>query len=440
VDFTGSFISGTCFYLTGEAWMTGYWWWVCPLISGGGHFQSTGPTKCALWQVDKAGTAHLVPGSVVTSGTLTAGQWNYIPLAAAIPLSLGGTASGTPQTANVNNDSIAVYVIAVGCNSSFPDTNNYWGSGQPGDTLPASGPLLSYTAAGGTRPIPISPGAPPQGCFSTAGSDPSLTFPGSASGTDNFWADIALADYTTGAPAAAPLRLWPSFPTFATAANGDTTAAMSGTAFTLSRACSLAKIWMCNPPGSTGLPSRAGIWTTPGHALVAGTDSGAGPAWKNSTGAAASAGDGWIYVDYSGAGVTLPAGSYLVGFFNGNTVKCYPDPPNYFFAGSNPVGGAAVGGPGQAGISWGAGILTAPNVASGPVLTYDDASGSHPGQCAYQPGPTSFGPPLTFEATADWGETRTADVEVIPLATSTAAAAAASDELHFARHLHRRIM
>ena len=402
----GNFISGTVFFVTGEAWFQGYWWWVCG--SGG---QNTGATKCALWQLDSGNTPHLVPGSVVTSGTLTAGTWNYIPLTTPLPLSCGGSAGTASPSGGLGG---GTYIAAVGVNGPFPDTNNYWGSGQTAPNGITSGPLSAYSGHGGTLPCPYDGGAHNQGVFTTAGTDPSVTCPQGASNTDNFWVDVQVSDYT-GAPAGTSLRLWPSLPVQALTANGDNTKAMSGTAFTLSQSCALGKIWMFSPSASTGLPSRCGIWNSTTQALVSGTDSGTSPAWKNSSGASASPGDGWIYVDYSGAGVVLPAGNYITSFYDSAGVRFYYDSANYWFSGTDPKGGGTVGGPRRNGLSWGGGILTAPNVANGPELVYDDSSGTFPGQSAYQPGPSGWVYPGSFEATADWGETRTADVEVTPV-------------------------
>ncbi len=395
-SFSGNFISGVVFCVTSEAWFQGYWWWVAP--TG----QLTTPRKCALWQVPPTNAIlpQLVPGSVVTSGTLTAGQWNYIPLATPILLSLGGSSGMTPPVTATGGGQ---YVAAVGVNGNFPDTNNYWGAAQPGASGITSGPLTAYSAPAASMPAPYQ--SWPQGCFSTAGSDPSTTVPNGASSTDNFWVDVQVSTYS-GAAAGSSLRLWPSLPVPDMAVNNDTTTAVSGTAFTLSQACTLNKVWVYSGTGATGLPSRVGIWNTGTHTEVSGTDN-SSPSWS---GAAAS---GWVSVSYSG--VTLPAGNYSVAFYNGSGVKCYADTHNHFFAGTNPKGGGTVGGPGWNGISRGGGILVAPNVAGGPSLTYDDSSGTFAGQSMYQPGPSAWAYPSEFEASADWGETRWADVEVTPL-------------------------
>ena len=179
------------FFVTGEAWFQGYWWWVCE--TG----QSTSPVTCALWQADEAKAATLVPGSVVTSRELAAGQWNWISLETPLPLSIG--AAG-PQ------EGVAEYVAAIGCNGAFPDTNNSFGSGGPYSAGIISGPLSAFSAQSGTLPSPF---GTDQGAFSVAGSDPS-TVPPLEGSNDNFWIDVQVTDT---APVGASYRLWPGYPT-----------------------------------------------------------------------------------------------------------------------------------------------------------------------------------------------------------------------------------
>ena len=79
-SYGGSICVGVAFKATsGGTWLGGYWWWV---FSSG---QSTSAQKFALWSAFASGGPNtpiyaLVPGSVVTSGTLTPGQWNFVPL------------------------------------------------------------------------------------------------------------------------------------------------------------------------------------------------------------------------------------------------------------------------------------------------------------------------------------------------------------------------
>jgi hypothetical protein len=159
VPYTGNFIAGMTFFVTSEAWLQGYWWWVC------GSGQSTSPVKCSLWQASTANDGTLVPGSTVTSGELAAGQWNWIPLETPLPLSIGaaGAKAGAAQ-----------YVAAIGCNGAFPDTNNSFGSGGPYGAGITNGPLSAFSAPSGTLPSPF---GIEQGVFTTVGSDPSTVPP-----------------------------------------------------------------------------------------------------------------------------------------------------------------------------------------------------------------------------------------------------------------------
>src|SRR5258707_434384 len=80
--YSGNYLAGGSFQVTQWGmFFQGYWWWVCN--SG----QQTGAQKFALWQLSNNTTGQLVAGSVVTSGALTAGAWNYVPLPTPIPLS-----------------------------------------------------------------------------------------------------------------------------------------------------------------------------------------------------------------------------------------------------------------------------------------------------------------------------------------------------------------
>ena len=128
--------------------------------------QSTSPQKFALWQVYGAAEGNVVPGSVVTSGTLTAGQWNYISLPTPLPLSIGDLAGL----------GAAVYQAATGFSNSFPDTNSQFGAGDPYASGITDGPLFAYSDQGASAPSPTS-ATSFQGSFGVAGTDPSVTMP-----------------------------------------------------------------------------------------------------------------------------------------------------------------------------------------------------------------------------------------------------------------------
>ena len=363
IDYTGNFIAGITFFVTGAAWFQGYWWWVC------GSGQSTAPVKCALWQAYTASNATVVPGSIVTSGELAAGQWNWIPLQTALPLSLGavGAKSGGAE-----------YIAAIGCNGPFPDTDNSFGPGDPYSAGITNGPLSAFSAQTGTLPSPFGIG---QGAFTVAGSDPSTVPPleGDAN-QNNFWVDVQVTD---AAPAGAR---WPSYPTITPTENEDDFEQTMGTEFTLSESCALSKIWFYSPPGSTQLPTRCGIWDVGTQQVVSGTDN-SSPSWS---GGVAS---GWISCSYSG--VTLSAGDYKVTVYTpGGSDNFYHETEDYF-------GG---GGPASAGIAY------------GPLSAPSTANAAPPGQCTYQHGGWLY--PDTYDTDFD-GQNRWVDVEVTPSSVSS---------------------
>lgn len=366
IAYSGNFIAGIAFFVTGEAWFEGYWWWVCE------NGQSTTPVKCALWQADTANDAALVPGSVVTSGDLAAGQWNWIPLATPLPLSIG--AAGAESGA-------AEYIAAVGCNGSFPDTNYSFGPGNPYSAGITSGPLSAFSAPSGTLPSPVGIG---QGTFTVAGSDPAAVPPlGGDASQDNFWVDVQVTD---SAPGGASYRLWPSYPKIPPTQNDDNFEQTMGTEFILSESCALNNIWFYSPPNSTQLPTRCAIWNVGNQQVVGNTDN-SSPSWS---GAAAS---GWISCSYSG--VILSAGRYKVTVYTpGGSDNFYQETEEYF-------GG---GGPASsAGITYGP--LSAPNITNA----------NSPGQSTFQHGGWLY--PDTYDA-GFHGQNRWVDVEVTPSSAS----------------------
>ena len=255
VSYSGPFLAGVYFCVTSNCWFEGYWWWVCP--SG----QSTSPQKFALWQVYGAGEGNVIPGSVVTSGTLTAGQWNYIPLATPLQLSIG----------NVPGTGAAVYEAATGFSNSFPDTNSQFGSGDPYASGITSGPLFGYSDQGASAPSPSSAGAF-QGAFGVAGTDPSVNMPAQGSSSSNFWIDLQVSD-TAPTGYSGSYRLWPSYPTvFPTQATIDTQAQTIGTQFSLSEPCTLDNVWFYSPPFAQDMPASTQIWNATTQTLVSGTN------------------------------------------------------------------------------------------------------------------------------------------------------------------------
>jgi hypothetical protein len=355
VSYTGPFLSGVVFEVTtGGCWLEGFWWWVC---STG---QSTSPQTFALWQPYSLNNGKLIAGSTVTSGALTAGQWNFVQLATPVPLAIGVT-----------------YIAATGFSNGFPDTNNQFGAGDPFSAGITQGPLFAYSDQSGSAPVP-NPLSLPQSVFSTAGSDPTVNMPNGGSNSANFWMDLQV---TTTPPAGTSYRLWPNYPLIPGGLSNDTGQQTMGTEFLLSKSCTLNNIWFYSPPGVSALPSRCAIWDVSTQTVVAGTDN-TSPAWSGA------AGSGWVACSYSG--ITLPAGNYKTSVFYGGGSKFYTE-RNSYFSGGGPASSAGIV----------AGPLTAPNVANA----------TSPGQTTYQNGAFSY--PNTYDS-PDNGEIRWVDVEVTP--------------------------
>src|SRR5262249_36613723 len=149
---------------------SGYWWWVAPGSPAGG----TAPQKFALWAASASNVAALVPGSVTSSGTLTGGQWNYVPLATPIPLAIG-----------------ADYIACTGVNGNFPATDHSWGTGDTYSAGITNGPLNAFSASSGSNPSPL---VVNQGLFTTASTDPAASVPFGGSNDFNTWIDVQVTD------------------------------------------------------------------------------------------------------------------------------------------------------------------------------------------------------------------------------------------------------
>ena len=380
VSYSGPFEAGVLFCLTTtNCWFEGYWWWVC--ATG----QSTAPQKFALWQVHGPGQGSVVPGTVVTSETLTAGQWNYVPLPAPIQLSIGG----------VGGAGAAVYEAATGFTGSFPDTNSQFIAGGPYATGITSGPLFAYSDNG------TSAGSPTgsfQGAFGVAGTDPSVNMPVQGSNSSNFWMDLQVSD-TAPDGYSGSYRLWPNYPTIFPLAQNDVTidtgAQTTGTQFSLSEACTLNNVWLYSPSFAGDLPASTQIWDASTRALVSGTDLTA--AWSGPVGS------GWVANSYAAQNIVLPAGNYIATIYYGGGQKFYYETRGYF----GTFQGAA--GPGAAG-----------GIVSGPLSSPTNANAFNPpgGNSCYFDGGTAPTYPNAWD-THDGGENRWVDVEVTPSGASS---------------------
>lgn len=333
---SGNFLAGLCFQVSqGGLWLLGYDWWVC------NTGQQTSAVDHALWQITGATAGTFIPGSHVTSGTLTAGQYNTTLLPTPIGLSLN-----TPYVAQVG------FVDTLG----FPLTQNQFGAGNPYVSGITNGPL-SAPGAGNAEFDSF-----PQGGFSsTNGADPTAGLADSAFNNSNFWIFPVVTDQ---APLGASFRLWPNQPVpLAWQLDTPTANWTLATEFTLSQTCKLNKIWFYSPPGVTQLPTETGIFLNSNQSIVSGTHN-VSPSWSGA------AGSGWVSVSYSN--VVLPAGDYKVAVCNGAgsvanwSATTFP----YWGDSGHPVGQGVNG------------------ITNGPIAAPNNANATAPGQSTYQPSST----------------------------------------------------
>ena len=365
--YSGNFLAGILWKVTsGGLWLSGYWHWV---PAGG----DTTARKFALWQLTD--TTHsvsqvLVPAGTITSGTLTAGQWNYVPLSTPIALP-----AGVPYVACYGYSAV----------NGFPDTQNQFGSGNPYAAGITNGPLFAYSDQGASAPEPYTSNYS-QGVFSVASTDPAAVMPSTGDVHSNFWVDVQVTDVP---PAGASYRLWPN-QQYATGWVDDTADNFTlGCEFTLATSCTLSKIWFYSQAGVTQLPTECGIWRVATQALVAGTDN-ASPSWSGA------AGSGWVSVSY--AGITLLAGNYKVAVLNAAGTPAIWNPTTNFY--------------------WGIGV-GAGGISNGPLSAPDTSHATSPGQDTYNLG-SLFIYPLTYAPGAA-GANYWVDVEVTPVSTQAQA-------------------
>jgi hypothetical protein len=362
VSYSGNFLAGTMFSVTGQMmWLQGFYWWV---PTGG----DTGAQKFCLWNRYSTTAQNLVPNSTVTSGTLTAGAWNYIALATPIQLAPG-----------------ALYVAATGWSAvnGFPDSQNQFGSGQPYTGGITNGPLTAWADGSGgssyTWPGPTVNWGLSQGLFSTAGTDPTVNMPNGGSNSSNFWVDVLVSD-TAPSGYSGSYRLWPNMADIGTFSNDTATNFTLGMEFSLTSACSVNNVWFYSQSGVTQLPTAIGIYQVSGTTLVASNSS---PSWSGA------AGSGWVKAALS---ASLSSGvNYKVVVLNGAGT------PVIWNAASSAYWSTGFGGSG----------LTA-----GPVSAPNNASAS-PGQDSYNTGAT-----LTYPATNVGPFNYWLDVEVTPSAAA----------------------
>ncbi len=347
---TGPYVVGTCFKTTSPCWLEGYWWYVC--ASGS---QPTGAQKFCLWCANIDGSAGrrgtVIPAATITSGALSPG-FNYVPLATPVPLTIGWTYLATTG-----------WVSGTG----IPYTANQFGSGKPYSAGITNGPLTGFSDQDGSNPDPF---ANYQAAYDRTAGDPAADFPSTDdAGGFNGWLDIQV---TTTPPAGATYRLFPSVEGYQQSIGPDYNTTNDpdgytiGNTFLLSRPCNLLKLWFLSGSGVTALPTRCAVWDVATQTEIAGTDN-ASPTWLNESGGAGSAGGGWMYCDYSGAGIVLPAGRNMIAaaFYptsGGNTWRSYSIP----FWGTGGISGGPAINLGAHGLNYG--VISAPSTAGGTPL------------------------------------------------------------------------
>jgi hypothetical protein len=385
---SGGWLIGVQFSVTGQMmWLDSYRLWV---PSNG----DTTARKFALWNTTSPTTQVLVPGSVVTSGTMTLGAWNVVPLSAPIQL-----APGTQ------------YVAACGWNvtTGISVTSGQFDSGDTYAAGITNGPLVGWSAGTGSNPYPVTgaaAGIGGQQVFSnSSGSDPSAAMPANGSGSDNLWIDVVVDD-TAPAGYADSYRFWPNRYELGNW-NLDTANNFTlGQAFTVSEACTVNNVWFYSPASVTQLPTEVAVMDASG--TVIGSNS--SPSWVLLGGGAASAGDGWMSATCSGS--LSPGATYWVCVLNG--------------AGSPAIWNAA------AASYWTTGFGGS-GLTAGPLTAPDNASAPSPGQNSYHAGATLHLPD-TNAGPYSYG----VDVEVTPQSgTAHTAAVPDGDE---ARELKRWLL
>jgi hypothetical protein len=371
-SYAGNFLAGVLFSVTGGMyWLDGYYWWVC------NTGQSTAAQKFALW--NRYGTAStsqsLVSGSVVTSGTLTAGAWNYVPLAAPLQLAPGG-----------------LYIAATGwvptSGNGFPDTNNQFGSGQTYASGITNGPLTAWSDLGAShlwQDGASGNNSMDQGLFSTAGSDPSVNCPNGGSNSANFWMDV-LVDTAPPSGYSGSYRIWPNRTDLGNYTNDTANNFTLGMEFSLSQACTVNNVWFYSPSGVSQLPTEIGVYNVSTTTLVASNSS---PSWSGA------AGSGWVKAALT---ASLAGGTnYKVVVLNG--------------AGSPSVWNGAVASYWSTGFG-GSGLT------SGPITVPNNATATSPGQSSYNLG-SAIAYPNTNAGPYNYG----VDIEVTPATGVTGTAA-----------------
>jgi hypothetical protein len=384
ISYTGNWTNSVKFMVSENArWLEGYWWWVCPANG------LTVPQKFYLtaWLGIGNSATVIVPGSTVTSGTLSPG-WNFVALPEPIPLAVG-------EAANGQDGGSTLYSANTDVNGNFPNTAHYWNAGQPGAAGIVNGPLTAFSNQSGSLPAPYEQS---QG----------------VSDGDNTWIDVQVSD-TPPATYSGSYRIWPNKYDANFGVGGDAPVNYTvAVEVHLASACNLNAIWYYSPPGTGQLATECDLWDIGTQEQMA---SDASPAWQYPLGGTASPANGWVRCAFSG--VTLPAGKYRVSVYNGaSNPDAWSAKALYYFDSTN-----GYTGPGKDGIAFGP--VSAPGTSTASAAyVYDPNGGSNnpawtngsgnkePGQATFAVGPPSQYPYLYVDGL---GQNYWIDVEVTPV-------------------------
>lgn len=285
------FVSGLGFWVTQRSiYFEGYWWWVCPTQ------QATGSQTFCLWQdtanADGAGEyGALVAASVVTSGPLVAGEWNFVPLPRPIPLT-----------------QYVGYRATTASLRYAPSTNGQFGAGGAYNTGIENGPLFAFADASSGNQADVNLFQAGNCTWGQGTLDPTTLYPNNSYQGLNLWIDIQVTDRM---PTGSTFRCWPNQPNPLYPPEAALPYTVS-TQMAVTEPAKLIKIWMMSQSGNTVLPSVCGIWDSVTQTALPGSVN-QSPTWFAEDGSVATAGSGWCYCDYSASGIVLaPDHNYRV--------------------------------------------------------------------------------------------------------------------------------
>lgn len=173
---TVQYVFGLSFTVTSPSlFLEGWWWWVAA------SSQSTAAEDFALWQTTGTGTGTYITGSKVTSGTFTAGQWNFIACNSPIPLTSGQEYRAV-KTVNKAGDA----------SNHYSTSGHYFDTTGAGASGVINGPLLAY-AAGGQATNP-EPHGEAQMVFINPATDVTASYPITGFQNSNYFLDVQVRD------------------------------------------------------------------------------------------------------------------------------------------------------------------------------------------------------------------------------------------------------